>query len=520
MPQSFSQGRLFHRLYTTCFGRRSNEAPTPVELTLKHDTAVAHTHERYLSFSIDISVLAGGFWWEGALNTRRGLGTLRVPPLKLNAKKLDRLVRLLGPAYLRIGGSEADKIHYFTQPENEPDALTLTHHQWDELQDFIQRNDLKLIFTCKYGLFKRKHQGRWQGSELLELLDYTQKKNYQIDVFELGNELNSYWAFHGLLSQPRAKHLARDYDSFRELVRSRFPHAKISGPGSAFWPKLGETIRPISNITPKFLAELKQPLEIVDWHYYPFQSDRSPIRTRKARIHHLLDPKSFEYFRHYSRKLSRLRDRLQPQAELWTGETGSAQCGGQPELSDRWVSSFWWADQLGMGARCGQKVMVRQSLIGGDYGMIVRLTLKPRPDYWVSWLWGQLMGTQAYDLASNDPALRCYLHSLKQTAGEQEQELQQKVLLLINLKDHPVEVRMQPDLRESLTTGYEMTAKNLTSRKVRINGKKVRFQGGDVRLNQFPKKTFNGIMAAYSISFWHCSFTTAEAAHTKRSLQS
>lgn len=485
------------RLRTGILATRSAKPIDHVTLTWQSSEPVAETHERYLSFSIDISVLAGGFWWEGALKTRRGLGTLRVSPLKLNSKKLDRMIQLLGPAYLRIGGSEADKIHYFVQPKDEPDALTLTHQQWDELHHFIQRNNLKLIFTCKYGLFKRKHHGRWQGSELLELLHYTRTKNYQIDVFELGNELNSYWAFHGLLSQPRAKHLAQDYDSFSELVRSMFPNARISGPGSAFWPKLGETIRPISNITPKFLSELNQPIDIIDWHYYPFQSDRSPIRTRRARIHHLLDPKSFEYFRLYSEKLNRLRNRLQPQAELWTGETGSAQCGGQPELSDRWVSSFWWADQLGMGAKLGQKVMVRQSLIGGDYGMIVRLTLKPRPDYWVSWLWSNMMGTQAYDITSNDPSLRCYLHSAKSHRG--------KVLLLINLKDHPMELDLPAQLHSTVTTGYEMTAKNLTSRKVRLNGEKLRFKGGKVELEHFPEKTFDGVVAAHSISFWYCT---------------
>ena len=163
--------------------------------------------------------------------------------------------------------------------------------------------------------------------------------------------------FTAFLSQPRALHLARDYEKFYQVVREKFPTALISAPGSAFWPKLGETIRPISNITPKFLSELRVKLDIVDWHYYPFQSDRSPVRTRKARIEHLLDPKSFEYYRKYSNRLRILRDFHQPQAALWTGETGSAQCGGQPDLSDRWVSSFWWADQLGMGARLGQKLI-------------------------------------------------------------------------------------------------------------------------------------------------------------------
>ena len=465
-------------------------------LVLQGDEPVAEIDERYLSFSVDISVLAGGFWWEGSNDSRRGLGTLRVPPLKLTSAKLDRLVKLLGPAYLRVGGSEADKIHYFDQPEGEADALVLTREQWNELHEFLGRNELKLIFTCKYGLFKREHHGRWQGTELLALLDYTRAQGYHIEVFELGNELNAYWAFHGLMSQPRAINLAKDYNQFYKVVKRGFPHAKISGPGSAFWPKLGETVRPISNITPRFLANLDFNLDIVDWHYYPFQSDRSPVRTRRARIHHLVDPKSFEYFRIYSNRLRSLKERFQPQAELWTGETGSAQCGGQPELSDRWVSSFWWADQLGMGARLGQKVMVRQSLIGGDYGMIARLTLKPRPDYWVSWLWGHMMGTKVYAIDSNVPHIRCYLHS--DSSGKS------KSLLLINLSSDTATVALDTDLISRISGGYEMTAKTLSSRRVRLNGKKLRFKGGKVQLNDFEMVAYTGRLPPYSISFWRC----------------
>lgn len=487
------------------FLRASKPGPLgKVGLTLRGNNIVAEVDPRYLSFSVDISVLAGGFWWEGTMDTRRGLGTLRIPPLSLDSAKLDRLVQLLGPAYLRVGGSEADKIHYFDKPAGESDALVLTREQWDSLHAFIQRNDLKLVFTCKYGLFKREHHGQWRETSLATLLDYSREQGYQIDVFELGNELNAYWAFHGFMSQPRAINLAKDYSTFRRLIAKEFPESRVSGPGSAFWPKLGETVRPISNITPKFLSHLNFDLDIVDWHYYPFQSDRSPVRTRRARIRHLLDPKSFEYFRTYSNRLRVLRDHYQPSAVMWTGETGSAQCGGQPELSDRWVSSFWWADQLGMGARQGQKVMVRQSLIGGDYGMIARLTLKPQPDFWVSWLWGQLMGTKVYAIDSSADHIRCYLHSAKASSRQADSDESGRVLMLINLTSETVKVELPPTLGAATLMGYELTAKSLLSRKLRLNGSKLRFKGGKVRLAHFEPLPFSGELAPYSISFWLC----------------
>jgi len=81
------------------FGLRRQPVPVAeaVEIVLEKPEPVATVHRRYLSFSIDISVLAGGYWWEGSNTSRRGLGTLRVPPLNLNRKKLDRLVRALPP---------------------------------------------------------------------------------------------------------------------------------------------------------------------------------------------------------------------------------------------------------------------------------------------------------------------------------------------------------------------------------------------------------------------------------------
>ncbi|MDZ7923901.1 MAG: glycoside hydrolase [Marinagarivorans sp.] len=464
---------------------------------------VACVDKCYLSFSIDISVLAGGQWWEGSNTIKAGLGALKVAPLALNSPKLDGLTRTLLPAYLRVGGSEADKIHYLLAPDREANSVLLTHTMWDELHAFVARNDLRLAFTFKYGLFKRSDHGAWRDTEVDALLAYSQQKGYRVDVCELGNELNAYWAFHGLASQPRAANLAIDYATFAAAIRRVFPAAKIIGPGSAFWPRLGETIRPFSNITPKFLAAsrtLGNPMDVVDWHYYPFQSRRSPIRTRRATVSNMLRPSALNEYKKYCLQLKCLRDRYFPAAELWTGESGSAQCGGEPKLSDRFASCFWWADQLGLGARYGQQVMVRQSLVGGDYGLLDRLTLKPRPDYWLSWLWKQLMGTQVYAVDAQHAQLRCYCHSTKLGDG--------RVVLLINLSAKPCEVAMLGEYWSSwrVTKRYVLTAKKLSAKKIKINGKKARLKNGlppDLsRFEQVVPAAKQALLPPHSLAFW------------------
>lgn len=462
-----------------------------VLVSLQNPRPIATVAPEYLSFSIDISVLAGGFWWEGSAGVRNGLGTSRIAPLNLNSTKLDDLVQALGPSYLRVGGSEADKIHYFTSGGDES-ALVLQKQTWDELHAFIKRNQLKFMFTFKYGLFNRSEHGKWQGTEIQQLLQYTRDKKFTIDVFELGNELNAYWAFHGLSSQPRAAKLAQDYSTFIQLIRANFPKAKICGPGSAFWPRLGETIRPFSNITQKFLQSLSAQLDIVDWHYYPFQSKRSPVRTRTANMKSVLSPESYLAYGKYCEQMRLLRDSYQPEAELWTGETGSAQCGGQPKISDRFASCFWWADQLGRGAISGQRVMIRQSLIGGDYGLIDRLSLKPRPDYWVSWLWVQLMGEQVYRIHSSDPQVLVYCHS--HPKGDK------KTLLIINTSENEKKIKFSglgtPKKR------YSLQAKKVDSKKVTINGVKPRIKTLGLSLSELPKISRDATVSALSVNFW------------------
>lgn len=472
--------------------QRNNKS---IVVQLNSTTPIASIAPRYLSFSIDISVLAGGFWWEGSTGTQRGLGTQRVEALDLSQEKLDVLVKALGPAYVRVGGSEADKVRYFTSTESQPpcdNALLLTQLMWNQLHDFCQRNDLALMFTMKYGLFERRQQGSWQADDVIALLKYSHDNHQTVDVCELGNELNAYWAFHGFTSQPSAKNLAKDYDTFIRCIRQHSPNSKVAGPGSAFWPRIGEAIKPLSNISAPFLDYLEEPLDIVDWHYYPFQSTRSPVKTRVASVDNILSPNSLKDFEKYSKQLEQLRDQYQPTAQLWTGETGSAQCGGQAKLSDRFVSCFWWADQLGRGAKIGQKVMVRQSLIGGDYALINRQTLKPNPDYWVSWLWGKLMGTDVYDVQSNDPFVQIYCHSAKKEG--------KCTLLIINMSASPKILNCHGF--GSKKKRFEITADSLTSKKIRINGIKPRFKQGKVKLGDFPKLSKLNIVSPYSINFW------------------
>ncbi|HEX8950204.1 MAG TPA: glycoside hydrolase, partial [Polyangia bacterium] len=84
-------------------------------------------------------------------------------------------------------------------------------------------------------------------------------------------------------------------------------------------------------------------------------------------------------------------------------ETGNAQCGGAPGISDAFAGSLWWLDELGRLARRGTPVVVRQSLSGADYGLLREPSLDPRPDYFASLLWRRLMGRRVLAVAAAPP---------------------------------------------------------------------------------------------------------------------
>lgn len=104
---------------------------------------------------------------------------------------------------------------------------------------------------------------------------------------------------------------------------------------------------------------------------------------------------------HWSAQVERIVDEAAapaaPRPALWLGETGSAQVGGQPEVSGRWASTLWWLDQLGALAKRGTAVQCRQTLAGADYGLLDEETLEPTPDYWASLLWRRCMGTAVHE---------------------------------------------------------------------------------------------------------------------------
>lgn len=468
------------------------------------DTIINTVADEYISFAIDSSQIVGGKWWNPkADKVEIGSGTHDADLFQWNNKKLNILTKEMSPAYLRLGGSEADKIYYDMTEKNKTSAKipenyhsVLTPYMWDEAQRFIRRNGLKVIFTVNAGPSARDENLIWKNENLKSLLEYTKQKNDSVDIWELGNELNIFWFIHGISRHVSPEQYAKDFSFFRKTVHGVFPNTRVASQASAFWPVLGEPMDYFYGFMPDYLEEVKEKTSIVSWHYYPQQSRRGPIASRRAYLSRMLNPDNLNEAAHWADKMHQWRNLNNKKAPLWLGETGNAQFGGEPGVSDRYIGGLWWLDQLGLLAVHHHSVVIRQTLVGMDYGVLDMKTFNPRPDYWNSLVWKRLMGNRVLKTISGkeNSYIRTYSHCSK--AGG-------TVTLLINLqKDKSIRLKLNNIEKKKL---YLFTTDSISGKNLHLNGKKLVYREKnnrlDFELSDFAQKPESEIIKLPPLSY-------------------
>lgn len=103
----------------------------------------------------------------------------------------------------------------------------------------------------------------------------------------------------------------------------------------------------------------------------------------------------------------------------WVGEAGGAYNSGHNLVTNAFVFSFWYLDQLGMSSKYNTKTYCRQTLIGGNYGLLNTTTFLPNPDYYSALLWNRLMGTNVLstNFTGMTNKIRAYSHCAKQSVS-------------------------------------------------------------------------------------------------------
>lgn len=389
---------------------------------------VGHVDQSFLSLTIDTSVLIGGRWWGTSKGTVEGLSRDTVAPLALEHPDLARWASALAPSRIRVGGTEADRISYGFHKDGSgvpaPGTFVLKGSLWERLHRWTEERGFELVFTVSAGPESRRPDGSWDPSGAERLFRNTARKGYRVAAWEFGNEVNAYPFLYGLGRSVTAKQYLADFGVFAELARRLSPGTLTVGPASSFWPVIGEPHPLIPALGKSPVAAF---LDALTFHYYPQQSSRGPVAIRRAKETNLLNARALNGALRWVRHARRSLDAgLARGAPLWLTESGHALYGGEPGVSDTWYSTPWWLDQLGLLANAGVQSVFRQSLVGGDYGLLDEASFHPRPDYWASLLWKALMTGEVHErprVEGPDRRLRAWHHS----HGSED------CLLLINL---------------------------------------------------------------------------------------
>jgi|GEM_PF-275731 len=488
----------------------SSAEPFAVSVSIDTASAIGEVDPEYLSFAIDTSQLVGGKWWNPkADRVELGGGEKHAPVFDFNRPRLDLLASALAPAYLRMGGTEADKVYYHLAGEPAasytlPAGFTsvMTRRQWDNLAAFTRRNNLKLVFTINTGPATRRADGSWDSANAETLLAYAAKKGDRVAIWELGNELNLLWYDAGPGSMVSIGQYRKDLEAARHLVRKYHPRSRFTGHSSAFWPILGEPLSLFFGMIEDYVEEAGDVVDTIGWHYYPQQSRRGPIASRKAYPQRLLDPETLDEAAHWAEYIKKLRDQYAPGKPIWLGESGNAQFGGEPGVSDVYISGLWWLDELGLLARHGHRVVVRQTLCGSNYGMIED-DLTPRPDYWNSLLWKRLMGTRVFEAKASGEGfekLRVYAHRARGRDSS-------VCVLLINLHHEKNATVSFPGMKGRGFELYAINAPHILGKAVLLNGERLSIKGNalpsirgvKVKAREEPRVTLHPLSYAFVV---------------------
>ncbi|RVX19708.1 Heparanase-like protein 3 [Vitis vinifera] len=355
--------------------------------------------------------------------------------LDLSNKILLNAIKAFSPLKVRMGGTLQDKVIYQRTSDQNPCAQfvknssemfgfsegCLPMSRWDELNLFFREAGAVVIFGLN-ALSGRTigldglAAGAWNSSDAESLIRYSANKGYTIHGWELGNELTG----NGVGAGVAADQYASNINTLQSMVQKIYAGFEVKplvlGPGGFFDARVDDHL----------IDKILDP-SYLDGGSKPFQDLQSILQTSET------------------------------SATAWVGEAGGAYNSGHNLVTNAFAFSFWYLDQLGMASSYDTKTYCRQTLIGGNYGLLNTTTFVPNPDYYSALLWHRLMGRNVLSTSFyGTRKIRAYAHCSKQSPGI--------TLLLINLDGNTtVQVQVSTENAGNRTSTLQDTDKTQRS---------------------------------------------------------
>ena len=397
--------------------------------------------KEFLSYTMDVSADRGFF------------------DRNLRNPKLVEFAAMLAPAYVRFGGSGADRLSYFTDdacpgephrkcydesqiegagPKSEPRCLN--YSLWTDVRNFATKVNAKLVFGVN---------GYGKVEDIKKFLNAV-----SIDVVEIGNEMYTEEGPTPDLCTTMQGNLSR-------AVQAAFPSLPLAGPDSG---------------PPIHLDYLRQLNDLFAYtvHDYPLDDD---VLLRDIPY---FPPKAFVDVDEVKRWRQDLDNAGFSKTQLWIGEGGGMTSGGQAGITDSFASAQWFLDSLGAYALGGVDIFCRQDLIGANYGLLrdacpyggledddfcdPTFDPVPNPDFWAALLWKSIMGPRPHlTTVRGRHHLRAYAHSSSTDLG---------VVLINTHLTVPASVTLRSNYTKK-RTDWHLTSPNVSSSVVYLNGVEI-----------------------------------------------
>ena len=380
---------------------------------------------------------------------------------------------------LRIGGTLQDSVIYnfessqkhcepfpFQPDENARTGFTrecFSSTRRREINDFLEKSNLKFIFGLnalqgRYDDFSKP----WDSEKAKALLEEFKSTKMVERLFglELGNEI---YGKNGHEVELSAKIAAGDFAALRKIMKANLSDdVKLLGYDTAL--DFNWLVDFFSNLT-----SFETKLDAFTWHQYPLGPGSDPALAEK-----IMNPK---YFDKFSAHIDVLNDKQAFWKEhenipLWMGETGGAYNSGRNEVTNRFVSSFWYLNLLGIFAEKKHKSFCRQTLIGGNYGLLQLKDdqIQTNPDFWAAFLFSSLMKKHVIEISCQNDMFKCY-------ATRQQRSI---TILVINFSEKQETEKFSDEVFNAYS--YRKTAivssDELDSENVFINGVKTALPEG------------------------------------------
>lgn len=491
-------------LLTAASAAKTDRAALPIAIEAKRMPLVREIDERFQSFQIGFSHLTGGETWKSYDAMPKGQQPSSLAAVRearaatdLASPRLRTLAAALAPFYLRYSGTTANSVYFHDSdtppPAKPPEGYTvvLTRERWKGALDFAKSVNAKVVTSFANSDGVRDSAHAWTPRMAASWMAYTHSIGGEIYAAELFNEPNAPEPPR-ILKGISAPDFARDYTAFQTFMARAEPSVKLAGPGNATLGIAGVDSL-MGTTAEQYAAASPTPrFDIVSYHFYPALAQRcapadSPqgISADKALTEEFLSRPDLQF-----QKMKALRDRYAPHAPIWLTETGGAACGGliwQPTFLD----VFRYVDTHARLARQGLDAMFTHALLSGSNGLIDEKTLEPNASYWAAVLWRRLIGTKVLDAGPAQPGLHLYGHCLRGKSGG-------VAIIAINLNSAPSALTV-----DGTADVYALTAPELESRKVLLNGRTLAIGPGD-QLPAFAPARLSGApirLAPRSVNF-------------------